>query len=274
MLWDVMKSKIGLILLALVAVVLLVSVLYIKKQADDKQARDASTILDFSNQLSKASLDLNELQQVNLTLNRDLATNRAVLGDLSNTLSAVSETVTNTRAALQSAQDEITTQSTRITDLQAQNQELDARAKRMSDQALELTNTIIALNAQINDTVQKLSASKSDNSFLEKQLQELMAAKAELEHNFDTLAIVREQVSKLRAELVAARRLQWMKEGTDVQLKGAQLMVLNRKDNPNRAAAQGTNFGLNVQIGSDGTVRALPPGQSTTNSPATNSPAH
>jgi len=274
MLWDVMKSKIGLILLALVAVVLLVSVVYIKKQADDKQARDASTILDFSNQLSKASLDLNELQQVNLTLNRDLATNRAVLGDLSNTLSAVSETVTNTRAALQSAQDEITTQSTRITDLQAQNQELDARAKRMSDQALELTNTIIALNAQINDTVQKLSASKSDNSFLEKQLQELMAAKAELEHNFDTLAIVREQVSKLRAELVAARRLQWMKEGTDVQLKGAQLMVLNRKDNPNRAAAQGTNFGLNVQIGSDGTVRALPPGQSTTNSPATNSPAH
>jgi len=270
MLWDVMKSKIGLILLALVAVVLLVSVVYIKKQADDKQARDASTILDFSNQLSKASLDLNELQQVNLTLNRDLATNRAVLGDLSNTLSAVSETVTNTRAALQSAQDEIT----RITDLQAQNQELDARAKRMSDQALELTNTIIALNAQINDTVQKLSASKSDNSFLEKQLQELMAAKAELEHNFDTLAIVREQVSKLRAELVAARRLQWMKEGTDVQLKGAQLMVLNRKDNPNRAAAQGTNFGLNVQIGSDGTVRALPPGQSTTNSPATNSPAH
>jgi chromosome segregation ATPase len=275
MLWDDMKSKIGLILLALVAVVLAVSLLYTKKQADDKQARDASTILDFSNQWSKASLDVDELQQVNLTLNRDLATNRAVLGDLSNTLTEVSETVTNTRAALQTAQDEITTQSTRITDLQAQNQALDARAKRMSDQALELTNTIIALNAQITDTVKQLSASKSDNSFLEKQLQDLMAAKAELEHNFNTLAVVREQVSKLREELIAARRLQWMKEGTDVQLKGAQLLVQYRDGNTNRAMAQGTNFGLNVEIGSDGSMKALPPGQAiSTNGPATNSPAH
>ncbi len=275
MLWEVMKSKIGLILLALVAVVLAVSLLYTKKQADDKQARDASTILDFSNQWSKASLDVDELQQVNLTLNRDLATNRAVLIDLSNTLTEVSETVTNTKAALQTAQDEITTQSTKITDLQTQNQELDARAKRMSDQALELTNTIIALNAQISDTVKALAASKSDNSFLEKQLQELMAAKAELEHNFNTLAVVRDQVSKLRAELIAARRLQWMKAGTDVQLKGAQLMVQYRDGGTNRASALGTNYGLNVEIGSDGSVKALPPGQSaTTNGPATNSPAH
>jgi len=268
-----MKSKIGLILLALVAVVLAVSLLYTKQQAEKRQDQDASTILDFSNQWTKASLDVDELRQVNLTLNRDLATNRAVLADLSNTLTSVSETVTNTRVALQSAQDQINSQSTRITDLQAQNKELDDRDKRLSDQALELTNTIIALNSQISDTVKALAASKTDNSFLEKQLQELMAAKAELEHNFDTLAIVREQVSKLRAELVAARRLQWMKEGTDVQLKGVQLMVLNRKDNPNRPGAQGTNFGLHVEIGSDGTVKAIPPAQPAGN-PATNSPAH
>ena len=275
-----MKSKSGLILLALVAVVLAVSLLYTKQQADKRQDQDTSTILDFSNQWSKASLDVDELRQVNLTLNHDLATNRVVLTDLSNTLSAVSETVTNTRVALQSAQDEITTQSTRITDLQAQNKELDDRAKRLSDQALELTNTIVALNGQISDTIKALAASKSDNSFLEKQLQDLMAAKAELEHNFNTLAVVREQVAKLREELIAARRLQWMKEGTDVQLKGAQLMVQYRDGNTNRAMALGTNYGLNVQIGSDGSVKALPPGQAATtnapaaSSPATNSPAH
>ena len=274
-----MKSKIGLILFALVAVVLAGALLYTKQQADKRQEQDGNTILDFSNQWSKASLDVDELRQVNLTLNRDLATNRAVLTDLSNTLTSVSETVTNTRVALQSAQDQINSQSTRITDLQAQNQELDARAKRMSDQALELTNTIIALNAQISDTVKALAASKSDNSFLEKQLQDLMAAKAELEHNFNTLAVVRDQVAKLREELVAARRLQWMKEGTDVQLKGAQLLVQYR-DATNRAPASGTNYGLNVEIGSDGSVKALPPGQAVpTNGPAatspvTNTPAH
>ena len=265
-----MKSKTGTLLLALVAVGLAVAWLVTWKQSEDRQNHDASTILDFSNQWSKASLSVNELQQVNLTLNRDLATNRAVLADLSNTLTAVSETVTNTQAALLSAQQEITNQTTRITDLQAQNQELDDRVKRMNDQALELTNTIIALNEQISDTQRKLASSKSDNRFLEKQLQQLMAAKAELEHNFNTLAVVREQVRKLREQLVTARRLQWIKEGTDVQLKGAQLMVQMRDGT--RPGTQETNFGLNVEIGSDGSVRALPAG--TTNSPATNSPAH
>jgi predicted nucleic acid-binding Zn-ribbon protein len=266
-----MKSKIGLILLALVAVVLAGTLLWTKQQAEKRQDQDASTILDFSNQWTKASLDVDELRQVNLTLNRDLATNQAVLTDLSNTLTTVSETVTNTRAALQSAQDEITSQSTRITDLQAQNQELDAKAKRLTDQALELTNTIIALNLQISDTVKALSASKTYNSDLEKQLQVLIADKAELEHNFNTLAVVREQVSKLRAELVAARRLQWMKDGTDVQLKGAQILVQHRDA---ASHAPGTNYGLNVEIGSNGSVKVIPPGQSgSTNNPATDSAA-
>ena len=270
-----MKSKTGLILLALVALGLGVALLVTRKQADDRQTQDASTILEFSNQWTKASLQVNDLQQVNLTLNNDLATNRLVLADLSNTLASVSETVTNTRVALQSAQDEITTQSTRITDLQAQNKELDEKSKRLSDQALELTNTIVALNEQISDTVKKLAASKSDNTFLEKQLQDLMAANAELEHNYNTLAVVRDQVGKLRAELVAARRLQWMKDGTDTQVKGAQLLTQPRNPNVTRDTSGGTNFGLHVEIGTDGITRAIPADAvMVTNRPATNAPAH
>ncbi len=266
-----MKSKIGIIVLALVALGLAVGLVATRKQAEERQNHDASTILDFSNQWSKASLDVNELQQVNLTLNRDLATNRVVLADLSNALTEVSLTVTNTKQALASAQDQITNDAARINDLQAQNKELDDRARRMSDQALELTNTIIALNQQISETVRQLGASKADNSFLEKQLQQLMAAKAELEHNFNTLAVVRDQVSKLKAELVLARRLQWIKEGTDTPMKGAQLLMQGRDGAGNHAAKSGTNFGLTVEVGSDHTVKVIPPG--TTNSPATNSAA-
>jgi chromosome segregation ATPase len=133
-----------------------------------------------------------------------------------------------------------------------------------------LTNRIAALNGQINDTLRQLADSKTNNAYLEKQLQQLIEAKAELEHKFNTLADVRAQVKKLRDDLYTARRLEWMKEGTDVPIKGAQLLVRLRDRNM-APAAPDTNYGLRVEIGSDGSVRALP--LNTNAAPATNLPA-
>ena len=88
-----MKTKIGLVGLAVLSLGLAIGWVITKNQADEKQKSDASTILDFSNQWSQASIKVDELNQVNLTLNQDLATNRTLLADLSNHLAAVSETV-------------------------------------------------------------------------------------------------------------------------------------------------------------------------------------
>lgn len=275
MLGLVMKPKIGLIVLAVLAAGLAIALIAIKKSADDQHDRDASSILDFSNQLYQANTSINDLRQVNLTLNTDLATNRLVLADLSNNLEAVSLAVTNIQAALSAAQDQLAGQSNRIADLQAQNKVLDDRAAELTQQAVTLTNTIISLNAQISDTMRQLAGSQTNNAYLEKQLQQLVEMKAELEHKFNTLQAVRDQVKKLHDEMIEARRLQWMKEGTDVPMKGAELLTKWRNQPSTPALSNGTNYGLDVVIGSDGSVRAIPPpSPPATNRAATNPPAH
>ena len=264
-----MKTKIGLVGLAVLSLGLAIGWVITKNQADEKQKSDASTILDFSNQWSQASIKVDELNQVNLTLNQDLATNRTLLADLSNHLAAVSETVVTVRSSLTSTQDQIATQTSRISDLEAQNKLLDDRASALADQATALTNRINALNRQINDTLRQLATSQTNNALLDRQLEQLVEMKAELEHKFNTLEAVRAQVKKLRAEVVAARRLEWMKNGTDVPLKGAELMVRDRNAARTQPPSARANYGLDVEVGSDGSVRALPhPVISTTNAPA------
>ena len=266
-----MKSNIGIVLLALLAVGLAAALIATRQMDGKKQEADAATILDFSNQWTKASLKVDELTQVNLLLNNDLATNRVLLADLSNSLNAISETVTNIRNSLLAANDQIAGQNARIADLQQQNKDLSDRATFLTSEATELTNRIAALTGQIDDTRRQLAESKTNNAYLEKQLQQLIEARADLEHKFDTLASVRAQVQKLEDDLYTSRRLQWMKEGTFQPLKGGQLMVKFR--DAGRTPARDENYGLHVELGSDGSARALPLPGAPTNNVSTNVPA-
>ncbi|HEY3932695.1 MAG TPA: hypothetical protein VGM58_10045, partial [Verrucomicrobiae bacterium] len=69
-----MKTRTGIVILIVVCVGLVVALLLIKKQADDEQKKDADAMLDFSNQLTTATANLDDLRQVNLMLTNDLAT--------------------------------------------------------------------------------------------------------------------------------------------------------------------------------------------------------
>jgi chromosome segregation ATPase len=163
-----------------------------------------------------------------------------------------------TKASLQGAQDQIANLNGRITDLEAQNKVLDDRANTLS-------NTIAALNAQIADTERKLANSETNNVFLVKELQQQIAQRAELERKFDDLNEVRAQVKKLRDELFVARRLQLMRASATEQ-KGAQLLVQRVVPATNATAAKPPpQYDLNVEVGSDGSIRIIPP---LTNMPA------
>jgi predicted nucleic acid-binding Zn-ribbon protein len=256
---GVMKMKIGVVILAAVCVGLLIALIVTIKSADRQQAESASAILDLSNQLDKASVRMNDLSQTNLRLNDDLSTNRETMLEFSNKLNEAADTLSGTRASLQSAQDQITNLNSRIADLETQNQALDQRAA-------ELTNTIAHLSAQISDTQQKLADSRTNNAFLTRELKRQMDEKAELERKFNTLDVVRTQVKKLRDDLMTARRLQWTREGTDpaTQMKGAQLLM--QRPAPASASQPPPHYDLNVEVGSDGSVHLIP---QTTNSAAT-----
>jgi DNA repair exonuclease SbcCD ATPase subunit len=268
-----MKTRTGIVILIVACVGLVVALLVIKKQADDEQKKDADAMLDFSNQLTTATANLDDLRQVNLMLTNDLATTREEMLSFSNSFNETSNVLSDTKSLLQNAQSQITNLNDHISDLQAQNQALDERANSLS-------NNLATLNEQIADTQEKLDHAETNNAFLTAQLKEQMAEKAELEHKFNDLNDVRSQVRKLRDELLSARRLEWARAGTDpmTQSKGAQLLMQHTPAMPaapvpaKAAPNRNSLFDLNVEIGSDGSVHVTP---ATTNAPAaTNSPAH
>jgi predicted nucleic acid-binding Zn-ribbon protein len=263
-----MNTKTGIALLAVACCGLVVALVALKHQADTQQAADASTIGDFSNQIVSAKLHIEDLNQANLNLNNDLATNRQVSLALSNQLAETAGALAATTASLQGAQQRITNLNDRVADLEAQNQVLDQRANSLS-------NTIAALDTQIALTQMKLAASQTNNAFLEAQLNQQIAQRKALEAKFNDLAEVRAQVRKLRNDLLIARRLEWMREGIDPTkpMKGGQLLMMRPKPAAATPAAAGSSpYNLNVEVGSDGSVRVIPP---LTNAPAaTNPPAH
>ncbi len=192
----------------------------LKRQSAERLRKDTDAIIDFSNQLTTATANLNELRQVNLILTNDLASSRQEALTLSNQFTEASGKLAGTNASLQNAQNQINNLNSRLADLEAQNQVLDRRAAA-------LTNAIAGLNAQIAGTQQKLAGAETNNAFLQKELQRQTAARAELENKFNNLSTVRTQVKKLRDELFVARRLEWMREGTEPgsQPKGGQLLM-------------------------------------------------
>ena len=251
--------KTGVAVLVAICVVLAIVLIVRNNQADVQQKKAAGTISDLSNQVVNVNDEITGLHQVNLMLTNDLAASRQDVLTFSNNLVQTSSALTETKASLQSAQDQITNLDVRIADLQAQNQALDRRAA-------DLTNTIASQNTQITFTQMKLVASETNNAFLEEQLKQQVAAKNDLQRKFDDLQTVRKQVTKLRDDALTARRLEWMRQGIDpsTPLKGGQLLM---RRTPKPAAP---NNELNVEVGSDGSVHivpALPNAPAATNSP-------
>jgi len=245
-----MKTRLGVVLLVVVCAGMVVGLIVEKNHADTQQKRDSDIILEFSNQLASANMNLDGLRQVNLILTNDLVAAQQTLTVLSNQYVATSVSLSNTTTALKTAQDQ-------IADLESQNQALD-------QQVVNMTNTINNLSAQIAGTQMKLVESETNNAFLESELKRQVAERAELERKFNNLSQVRAQVRKLRNDLLIARRLEWMRAGTDPtqQHKGAQ-MLMARAPATNRVVGP-AHYDLNVEVNSDGSVQVVP----TTNAPA------
>jgi peptidoglycan hydrolase CwlO-like protein len=245
-----MNTKLGLVILAMACGGMMVALFAMKRMADDRFKTDTYAILDFSNQLVTARASLDELGQVNLRLTNDLTSSRQATLAFSNQFTEASGTLVATKASLQNAQEQIAGLNQHITGLTTQNQVLDQRAAALS-------SAITTLNAQIAETRQRLVESETNKTFLEKELQRQTAARTELEGKFNNLATVRTQAKKLKEDLIASRRLQWMQAGTDPgfpQVKGGQLQM--QRTAPTFARA--TRYDLNVEVTSDGAIRVMP----------------
>ena len=260
-----MKTRLGVIVLAIACIVLVIALLATKQQADHQRRKDADTILDFSNQWVATSANLDELRQVNLILTNDLDTTRQRLLMLSNQTAEASDKLASAETVLKDAQDQLANLNGRVGDLETQNRMLD-------QQVLALTNLITSLNAQIDATQTKLAGAESDKTFLGNELKRLTAEKAQLERKFNSLTALHTQVRKLHDELVVSRRLEWRRGGVSSASgkKGAEmLMERNWAENASASPGRSPHYDLNVEVGSDGSIRVIPV---PTNAPALTNP--
>ena len=270
-----MNTKIGIAILAVACVGLAVALVVLKQQAEQQQTDSAAKIVDFSNQITEANGHVTDLDQANLTLRNDLATNRQNSLVLSNRLAALSAqlsetagTLATTTVSLEGAEQQITSLNGRITNLNERITDLEAQNQALDQRASSLSNTIASLDSQIASTQMKLATSETNNAFLDSELKQQIAQRAELERKFNDLVVVRTQVRKLRDELIAAQRLEWMREGTDPTklMKGGQMLMQHTPPASHPAPAAGSPaYNLNVEVGSDGSVHVIPP---PTNAPA------
>jgi chromosome segregation ATPase len=261
-----MKMKIAIVILALGCVGLGIALVVTKKQADEQNANATANLLQFSNELVQANANLDELRQVNLTLTNDISLSQQETEQLSNSLVGANASLAATKTSLTDAQGQITNLNSQIGDLTTHISDLETENKILDQRANDLTNIITQLNSQIQDTQNRLAISETNGAFLQGELQKQLAQRAELEHKFNDLNEVRAQVHKLRDEIFVARRLQLMKNDNSGK-KGAELLMQRPMTN-NPAGRLPGNYDLNVEVGSDGSVRVIPP--MITNSPATN----
>jgi len=257
------RAKWPIIILALVSVGLVVVLLIQRDKATKEKRKDTERIEQISNSWVQTSTDLNEQKKVNIVLDRDLTNRTEDLNVVSNNLVAVRETLAKTEAAAaaaaQQAKEEMAKRDAKIASLESEKDDL---TKRM----MELNTSITSLEGKIAATEKKLAASEGDREFLLKELKRLQAEKAELERQFNDLAILREQVRKLKDELSIARRLDWIRRG----LYGSNLKGAEKLQKGFFVPVVRTNYDLNVELTRQGEVKVKPPA---TNAPAATPPA-
>jgi chromosome segregation ATPase len=259
-----MKHNLGYVILVALAVALAIGLIVRGKNAEDQHKQDQATILTLSSNVKETSLKLDEAHGVISNLEKDVAERNArigsLAGDLTQTTNALTQIKNELEAEHKNAQAEIARRDTRISELEAQNLNLDHRA-------VELTNALNELTAQIADTRHKLAAAEGDKVFLAGELTRLMAEKADLEKKFSDLEVLRAQVKRLKEEISVARRLAWIRSGfmASTEQKGASMLMAKPAPRP----APNTNYDLNVEVRSDGSVRVIPPlPKAPTNAPA------
>ena len=255
---DNMRAVIA--ILAAICLILGGALLVRHKRAVERHHRDETKILQLSNQWVDVSGKLSEQQKVNIALETDLTNRNAEIRLVSSKLADVSADLSKVEADFKVAQEEIAKRDEKINELETQRDQLTTKMTGLNE---SITN----LEGQIKDTETKLAASEGDREFLLKELKRLQAEKAELERQFNDLAVLREQVKKLRDELSITRRLEWIRRGLyGTTTKGGERLQSGFSQ---PVVAPSPAYNLDAEIRREGPATILPPGTNRSTSPPT-----
>jgi len=145
--------------------------------------------------------------------------------------------------------------------ISALNGELQTAQNKNRDygsQIKVLNSQLVTKDQAIEDISRRLESTTEDRDHLLRERDKLIAEKAELEKQFQDIVVLRQKVQQLQVELMASKKLEWLRRGFyggARQKGGARLMGMNKKQ---KTPTDARSADLNVEVRRDGTVKIVP----------------
>ena len=141
----------------------------------------------------------------------------------------------------------------RVISLNSDLREAQIKNKDYDLKIAALNNQMALKDRAIEDISRRLETSEGDREFLLKDRNRLIADKAELEKQFKDIVAIRKKVQQLQVELMASKKLEWLRKGIYGSARekgGAKLKTLQK--------GGAGNPDLKVEVRRDGTVKVTP----------------
>ena len=205
----------------------------LKKDKDDltvKLGKAGSDLKSTKTELSKLSND-------HYKALKEMEVQRQLEKDLMEEISAKDEKISALNGELQTAQNK--------------NRDYDSQVKTLNNQMADK-------DREIDDIGRRLKSTEEDRDHLLLEQKKLIAEKAELEKQFQDILVLRKKVQQLQVELMASKKLEWLRRGFYGGARkkgGSQLMSMSKKNDRKTVSA---NADLNVEVRRDGTVKIVP----------------
>ncbi len=179
--------------------------------------------------------DLKDIQATNQVLHVQLTNRHDRILALSNQVERLSGKLSKTEKTLGVTKQQLSKSRKRIAALESDRHNLSGKMETLKGE-------IGTLETQIAQTKEKLAVAKGDRKAVVGELKRLQAEKRELERQFNNLAVLRRQVSKIKEELAMTRRLEWIRKAIYglVRTEGASTLGGEK--------AQDTNIVTDVEI--------------------------
>ncbi len=187
--------------------------------------------------LKSTKTELSELTNDHYKALKEMEVQRQVEKDLMEVISAKDEKISALNGELQTAQNK--------------NRDYDSQIKTLNSQMIDK-------DREIDDIGRRLKSTEEDRDHLLIEQKKLIAEKAELEKQFQDILVLRKKVQQLQVELMASKKLEWLRRGFYGGARkkgGSQLMSMSKKNDRKTVS---TNADLNVEVRRDGTVKIVP----------------
>lgn len=214
------------------------------RTATQKQYQYVTRIEQVSNLWQAVSRKLEEQRVVNRSLERDVAA-----------LVKERDSSSDLRTANQGGTTSVFANPTDPQMPDPRIQQLATERDELSEKLNDLSKAMSELQTQMAETHRRLEASEGDRDFLLQEMKRLRVEKSKLQQQFNDVAMLREQMHKLRDERAVSRRIDWMRRGLYGKARGGELL---RKGFVATQAAP-ANFNLDVEVRQIGGAKVLPP---------------